>query len=244
MSEHFGENSPDRSSADARRQGGDVCASERAERMSAERVASSGDEQCPADGWGRQPIANYVAGDSGGWGGPVHDAQTGPNPRLRPESPAGRSATAGEMAHSSRAAATEEPSCDASDVPEESATGTAQPTTQSARPSSAPHRPTLVVGRAPRSFERRVTLSLAPIAFWLIVAWLLLDYARGIYQLTTPAAQGLPTDPGAVVVSLVVGLVQVVALACLARLGLEACTHLAELADSRRADTATSRQST
>lgn len=112
------------------------------------------------------------------------------------------------------------------------AAAVAPPAPGDEEPTTAVHPP--VAGRPRRGFARRVTLSLAPIAFWLVVTWLALDYVRGIYALSTMAAQGVPTDLGGLLVELVAGLFRVVALACLARVLLEACAHLAELAASRR----------
>ena len=90
-------------------------------------------------------------------------------------------------------------------------------------------------GRAP-GFARRVTASLAPITFWLIVGYLVVDFAAGVYALGSVAALGPSSDLGLVIVTVVAGLLKVVALAALARLGLEACLNLAELAGRHRGD--------
>lgn len=90
-------------------------------------------------------------------------------------------------------------------------------------------------GRAP-GFARRVTASLAPIAFWLIVGYLIVDFAAGVYALGSVAALGTPPDLGLTIVTVVAGLLKVVALGALARLGLEACLNLAELAGRHRGD--------
>lgn len=87
--------------------------------------------------------------------------------------------------------------------------------------------------RAP-GFARRVTASLAPIAFWLIVGYLIVDFVAGVYALGSVAALGPSPDLGLVIVTVVAGLLKVVALAALARLGLEACLNLAELTGRHR----------
>lgn len=347
MPEHPGEGSADVSADHPRSEGADAgggTASERAERARTARREPTDEEQRAADGWGRQPMASYEAGDSGGWGGPVHQALTGPQPRLRYESPkadgdGGRQTTGSATAAAQREDGRDQPRAGAAspDAPAISAsrttnsadsaasadtrvaidpadpparvsgangeltndepaafeppaeadelhqTGigaarahpgrsrreddadpdhprpreTGRPTGPAVSDIGAPatsgmhavtpvaaataspsvHEDQATASRSPsaggpsrRSFRRRVTFALAPIAFWLIVTWLALDFVRGTYALSAARAP----DLGPLAVDLVVGSFQVVALACLARLVLEACVHLAELADARR----------
>lgn len=78
----------------------------------------------------------------------------------------------------------------------------------------------------PEGFVRFVTPQLAPIVFWLVVAYLVLGYLSDVYTFAFVAGQGLPIGLTGALLVVVVGLFKVVALAALARIGLEACVRI------------------
>ncbi|GAB96705.1 hypothetical protein BJY21_002732 [Kineosphaera limosa] len=212
-----------------------------------------------ARGWGAQSQTAYEQGHSGGWGGPGHAAATGPIPRFRhrepdpsPElDPVEPDPSEPDPAPELRSAPSPADSTSSPKVPlpveshsSHSASrpvaglsaegGDGRPEAEDAGggPTWAGEGVGGFTGR-PIGFRRRVTKALAPIAMWIVIGYLLVDYMRTIYLASSAAALGAPADLGAVVVTVIAGLLKVVALACLARLFLEACVHLAELAARR-----------
>ncbi len=181
-----------------------------------------------ASGWFRQPLSAYESGDSGGWGGPNSGSDTGPIPRIRHGVMRTRS---GRTVQTSRAATATAPANAAparesvssaaprrpAEIPRPAPASAAAPAAAAAARNDArqaqnePHE-----ARSTGGFSRYVAARLAPIAFWLVVAYLLLDFVQALFFV---AAGGPPA-------TLVGGLVKVVALACLARVVLETCDRL------------------
>lgn len=182
----------------------------------------------PAAGWSQQSDERYAAGDSGGWGGP-EGHETGPLPRLRRGDDApldtdhDREGADGYGTH-------------APNGPGESGYGEQHwSETTSGRTSTS----TIGSGLGALfdlSFRRSATSTIAPFTYIVLLVFLLLDYMRSIYDYSSAAGQIGPGALGGLVILFVVGLFKIVVLAALARLALELCQHVAEIARSRRGD--------
>ena len=170
----------------------------------------------PAPGWAQQPLSAYERGDSGGWGGPDSGPPTGPIPRIRRGSPPVRRA---RTSQASRPEAPAGPTSVGEHVPAASTqTATAQigPATRST-PTAQPRPGTPKPERHPKGFSSRVATELAPITFWLVLAYLVLDFVQTLLAFLA----------GGPLIALIGGLVKVVAFACLARVVLETCERVA-----------------
>ncbi|WP_226343815.1 DUF4282 domain-containing protein [Agilicoccus flavus] len=214
----------------------------------------------PHPGWSAQSQESYEAGDSGGWGGPRPNP-TGPLPRLRRtpddrvtyaaaqgygDTDPGRAEEDPNAPHGAHTAGAPDAAPDGGDAsdpgdhPHEHDHGDPHADDRDAwgDPAHPPRSPAAAGAAAlfDLSFRRTATFSIVPFTYVVVLVFLVLDYMRSIYDYSSAAGSIGPGALGGLLILFVVGLFKIVVLASLARLALELCRHVAELAHDRRGE--------